>query len=419
MIAHILSTGEEVLLGDITDTNAAFLARRLKESGIRTQKTYTVGDDRAVLAETLRAIAGEAEICIVTGGLGPTVDDVTAEACADAASDTLVESSTALAGMRAYFKRRGFELTPENRKQALLPATAKILVNRHGTAPGFYITINHCLFFFLPGVPSEMKPMFTDQVRPILLDRFKLDSPLRIDRITVFGLGESKVGALLKGFDQAFPACKLGFRASFPMIEVKVTAGAADAASNLSMDKAKSWVIQRLGTTVVSADGLSLAQEVGRLLVSQGKTLAVAESCTGGLIASMMTDVSGSSDYFLFSGVTYSNEAKIGVLGVEKKTLIECGAVHERTAAQMALGARKTAGADWAVSTTGIAGPTGGTKEKPVGLVCIGIAGKGFSRAQSYTFPYDDRLMNKQIFAATALENLRQELVKGAGSGSG
>jgi len=175
--------------------------------------------------------------------------------------------------------------------------------------------------------------------------------------------------------------------------------------------KAKQWAIDHLENKVISPTGLSMAQQVGSLLIKQKKTLAIAESCTGGLIANMMTDVAGSSEYFLFSGVTYSNDAKMNILGVKKETIIEHGAVHELTALEMAIGARKKAGADFAISTTGVAGPTGGTKERPVGMVCIGIAGTKFLDAKTYRFTNDDRLMNKQMFAAMALELLRRHLV--------
>jgi len=203
-------------------------------------------------------------------------------------------------------------------------------------------------------------------------------------------------------------------RADFPIIEVKIVMSDShmDKSKALSQIKeAKLWVTGKLENRVISTKGMSMAQEAGRLLAQQNKTLAIAESCTGGLIANMMTDIDGSSDYFLFSGVTYSNDAKINILNVQKKTIIDHGAVHEQTALEMAKGAREKSGADFAISTTGIAGPTGGTKARPVGMVCIGIAGDNFARAETYQFPFDDRLQNKKMFAAMALELLRRHLV--------
>lgn len=417
MIAHLVSTGDEVLLGDVVDTNSAFLSNALAMLGIRVRKTTTVGDDADVIARILVETARQADICIVTGGLGPTRDDLTASACAKAAQKKLVLNMTAQKSMAAYFQKRGFELTKENKKQALLPETASVLVNISGTAPGFFIRIDQCLFFFLPGVPGEMRTMFKNVVVPELKRRFCLNEPVRIERLTVFGLPESKVGRLLEGFEALFPGLRLGFRADFPVIEVKIVSvqeAGKDNKKAVCMDKAKTWVIRHLEGKVVSETGLSMAQEVGRLLTVQNKTVAVAESCTGGLISSQLTDVSGSSEYFLFSGVTYANDAKVNILGVEKESLLKYGAVHELTAGQMASGARKKAGADIAVSTTGIAGPGGGTKEKPVGMVCIGIATRTFSSARTYFFPQRDRLMNKQMFAATALNLLRRHLIEGA-----
>jgi nicotinamide-nucleotide amidase len=234
-----------------------------------------------------------------------------------------------------------------------------------------------------------------------------------IERLTVFGLGESKAGFLLKEFENSYPEMRLGFRADFPIIEVKIVMSDSHMDKNKALSQikeAKLWVIGKLENRVISTKGLSMAQEAGRLLTQQKKTLAIAESCTGGLIANMMTDIDGSSDYFIFSGVTYSNDAKINILNVQKKTIIDHGAVHEQTAFEMAQGVRQKAGADFALSTTGIAGPTGGTKARPVGMVCIGIAGDDFAKAKTYKFSFNDRLQNKTMFATMALELLRRHL---------
>ncbi|MEN8211286.1 MAG: CinA family protein, partial [Thermodesulfobacteriota bacterium] len=230
-----------------------------------------------------------------------------------------------------------------------------------------------------------------------------------------FGLGESKVGFLLKEFENSYPKMRLGLRADFPIVEVKIVMSDSLMDKNkalIQIKEARHWVIGKLEKRVISTKGLSIAQEVGRLLTQQNKTLAIAESCTGGLIANMITDIDGSSDYFLFSGVTYANDAKIDILNVQKNTIIDHGAVHEQTALEMAQGARQKSGADFAISTTGIAGPTGGTKARPVGMVCIGIAGADFTNAKTYKFSFDDRLQNKKMFAAMALELLRRHLVK-------
>ncbi len=426
MIAEILSTGDEVLLGDIVDTNSGYLCGRLKEMGILVRQITSVGDSVTRISQALGQIAQRADLCLVTGGLGPTQDDLTAKACARAAKEELVLNPKALETMTAYFKKRGFELTRDNKKQAMLPASAGVLVNQNGTAPGFTLSLDQCVFYFMPGVPAEMKFMFEEAVKPKLADTFGLTREILIERLTIFGLPESRVGALLKGFDAKFPGMNLGFRARFPFIEVKIVCplegvvgsvgsvgGGRDCTDALGkqMDAAREWAISRLENKVISPRGQSLEQEVGKLLKEKKFTLAIAESCTGGLISNLVTDVAGSSDYFLFSAITYSNDAKMKVLGVAQNTLETHGAVHEQTALEMALGVKKTGNADWGISTTGIAGPTGGTIDKPVGTVCIGIAGPGVETAKQYTFNFGNRSRNKEMFAATALEVLRRRLM--------
>ncbi len=414
MIAQIISTGDEVLLGDIVDTNAAFLSANLKNLGIQVKGIHVVGDEVDAIVTTIEQVSYNADICIVTGGLGPTSDDLTALACSKAANDHLELKEDALNSMKSFFKKRGFDLTKENEKQAFLPIKSKMIKNNNGTAPGFYIKIHECVFFFLPGVPSEMRFMFKSEIKKILKNEFALNLNILIERITVFGLGESKVGWLLRDFNKRFPNLRLGFRANFPVIEVKIVNSEVvkiDNPARSIMGLAKNWVIEHLENKVVSKRGWSIAREVGHLLTTQKKTLAIAESCTGGLISNMITDVAGSSDYFLFTGVTYTNDAKIGVLGVNKETIIDHGAVHEQTALEMAIGVKKTIGADYGISTTGIAGPGGGTKEKPVGMVCIGIAGPNEAEAKTFHFSFEDRNKHKMIFAMTALELLRRDLL--------
>jgi nicotinamide-nucleotide amidase len=414
MIAQILSTGDEVLLGDIVDTNSGYLCERLKEMGILVQQITAVGDSVTRIRHALEQIAQRADICLVTGGLGPTQDDLTAKACAGAAKEELVLNSKALETMTAYFEKRGFDLTRDNKKQAMLPASAGVLVNQNGTAPGFTMSMGNCTFYFMPGVPSEMKAMFEEEVKPKLSDIFGLTREIFIERLTVFGLPESRVGALLEEFEAKFPGMNLGFRAKFPFIEVKIVCpmeGGSRDTMGKKMDAAREFAISRLENKVISPRGLALEQEVGRLLKEKKFTLAIAESCTGGLISNLVTDVAGSSDYFLFSAITYSNDAKMKVIGVAHATLEAHGAVHEQTALEMALGVKKAGDADWGISTTGIAGPAGGTVDKPVGRVCIGIAGPGVETAKQYTFNFGNRARNKKMFAATALEVLRRRLM--------
>lgn len=415
---HVLSTGNEVLLGDIIDTNSAFLCRQLRNSGVTVMKTSAVRDDMTALVEEIKSIASAVDICVMTGGLGTTCDDLTAAALAKAAGVEIKLDTAAMSSMKTFFDKRGFDLTPANEKQAMLPKGATFMENLQGTAPGFSMTIGNCRFFCMPGVSKEMKEMFDLRVRPQLNEITGHAGEIQVIRLMVFGMSESMVGQTLSGFSLQFPGIHLGFRIRFPMIEVKLSrlkeaGGASETAldGTNALTRAKKWVMEKIGPQVTSDQGLTLAQEVGRLLTTHGQTLSVAESCTGGLVSHQVTDVPGASDYFLFSATTYANSAKEAILNVSRQTLENNGAVDETTALEMAIGVRAAGGSDWGVSTTGIAGPTGGSEDKPVGTVCIGVAGPAGANAQRFMLDSGNRERNKQRFAAMALEMLRRALV--------
>ncbi len=415
MKAEIISTGNEVVTGAVNDTNSSWLASKLIELGILVKKIVCIGDDVKAISNAIQDSSKYADIVLVTGGLGPTNDDLTAEAAAFAAKDELVLRKSALAEIKAYFEKKGWDMPEINKKQAELPSRAEIIKNTAGTAPGFHMMFGKSLFVFMPGVPSEMKTMFKTGVEPLIRRHLGLKEKIVLRKLVVFGMPEAEVGMHLKGFKQQFPGIELGFRANFPLIEVKLFCmNTAGTHTNLDsyLNEAKNWVESKIGRYIISSEGLSMEEEVGRLLIAGSFTIAVAESCTGGLIADMLTSVPGSSDYFLFSGVTYSNDAKIAVLGVSEDTIMEKGAVHVETARQMAEGAKRISNATYGISTSGIAGPGGGSPAKPVGTVCIGVTGPDFSEAKSYYFPFKKRSMNKKIFAVTALELLRRKLIK-------
>lgn len=420
MLAEILATGDEVLTGALVDTNTAWLAERLEAVGLNVVRHHTVGDRTEILSAVFREVGDRAEVALVTGGLGPTADDLSGEAAGMAAGSPLELAPGALASVRAYFESRGRTMPPSNEKQARLPRDAEVLDNPAGTAPGFALTIGRCRFYFMPGVPHEMRRMFREQVRPRLIAMLGANRPLhRIRTIVSFGLPESSVGERMEGFDIAFPGMRLGFRAAFPEIHVKLYAADRDAdALEGRLNGAARWVAERLGRRTVSLDGKSLEATVGDSLRNRGETLAAAESCTGGLIADRITEVPGSSAYFLFSAVTYANEAKIRVLGVREETLRTRGAVSEETVREMAAGARRVAGATYGIATSGIAGPEGGTSEKPVGTVCIGLATPDETISRRYLFQFPRRSMNKRMFAAAALDLLRRRISKRDGTDS-
>ncbi len=413
MKAEILATGDEVVTGAVVDSNSAFIAEKLEESGIDVTRHSCVKDDMDMLASVLEEIGGRSDIAVVSGGLGPTTDDITAAAAAKAAGVTTALDIEAQKTMAGYFKGRGIDMPTSNNKQAMLPEGSKCIANPVGTAPGFVLTIGKCNCFFVPGVPYEMRKMIVDAVLPQIETLQGSDRKIiRTKTMPLFGLAESVVSEKLEGFAACFPGVRLGFRPVFPIIHVKLYISGDNVLEvGKLLSKATEWIMDRLEKWIVSDTDETLEAVVGRLLIDNSATVAVAESCTGGLISSMLTDVPGSSDYFLFSGVTYSNQAKMDVLGVRPDTLEEFGAVHEETVKQMAEGTRRIAGATYGIATSGIAGPDGGTDEKPVGTVCIGIAGPDGSKGKRYHFPFPKRSMNKKIFAMAAIELLRREIL--------
>jgi nicotinamide-nucleotide amidase len=413
MKAELLATGDEIRTGALVDSNSAYLAEHLEHHGVSVVRHSSVGDDLDDLTAVIKEIGARADIAVVTGGLGPTVDDRSAEAAARAAGVELVHDDQALANVEAFFKQLGRPFSESNRKQALIPRGAQCLPNAVGTAPGFALAVGRCTFFFLPGVPHEMKKMFSEQVLA------KVDA-LRgaqcchhqTRTLSTFGLPESVVGEKVAGVESVFPGVALGLRAKFPEIQVKLYHQDRSRQAGIDLlESAAQWVSRQLGDHIFSVEGAPMAAEVGKLLASGKATLAVAESCTGGLVANWLTNTPGSSDYFLLSAVTYDNQAKVNLLGVSQETLNQCGAVHEKVAAQMARGVRKAGGADYGLATTGIAGPGGGSPQKPVGTVCIAAASAEATVTRRLCFSFGQRLMKKRIFAMAALDTLRRVLL--------
>ena len=288
MLAEILATGEEIRTGALVDTNSAHIARALEAAGVEVVRLGAVGDDLPRLKAVLVEIGARAEAAVVTGGLGPTVDDLSAQAAAEAAGLDLVQDPAALAAIEEFYRRRNRSLNPSVRKQALLPRGAEMLANPVGTAPGFSLQIGGCRFFFLPGVPSEMKRMLAEQVLPGIE---RMRGPVREHRpvrtFSCFGLTESLTGERVEGREGRFPGVKLGLRAKFPEVQVKLyTSDASEAAALARLDAASDWVRGRLGDRLFSETGAAMEAVVGALLQARKATLAVAESCTGGLLAS-------------------------------------------------------------------------------------------------------------------------------------
>ncbi len=413
MIGEILATGDEIRSGALVDSNSAHIARKLEAAGIAVVRHTCVGDSRSALVEAIREIGQRADVAVVTGGLGPTEDDLSAAAAAEAAGVPCAFNDQAMEEIERFFKGRPRMMSDSNRKQAFLPRGAVLLQNPVGSAPGFSMKVGRCLFFFLPGVPAEMKKMLAEQVLPRLPRISSGPGTVCLTRtLSTFGLTEAATGERLAGLSEAFPGIKLGLRAKFPEIQVKLYAyGRADQDLEKSMEKACAWVAEKLGKRLVSIEGDPMEVVLGRLLLERNATVAVAESCTGGLISHRLTNVPGSSGYFLFSAVTYSNASKVRVLAVSPEILERFGAVHEETAKAMAVGVKRLSGADYGLSTTGIAGPEGGSDEKPVGTVCIGLASPGRVFSKRLHFSFLSRLAHKKIFAQSAMDMLRLELL--------
>jgi len=376
MTTAVLSIGTELTRGELVNTNAAWLGEELTKLGFDVVEHTTVDDHLDRIVALLHSFAETHRVVIVTGGLGPTSDDLTTAAAAKAAGVELRRDESVIEGIRQKFKAFGRVMPESNAKQGDFPEGAGILSNPVGTAPGFAMTLGQARFFFVPGVPREMKHIFQESIVPAIA---ALAEPRTHQvHLRTFGMTESGVAEALHGLEKVHEGLTLGYRAHFPEIEVKVhvRADSAAEAERLSHSIANE-VRALLGDAVFGGRADSFAQVVGQALRDQGKTLAVAESCTGGQVGEMLTRIPGASDYLLLDAVVYANSAKESVLGVSPDVLLTHGAVSSETAAAMAEGALRVAGADIAVSITGVAGPSGGTEDKPVGTVWFALARKG------------------------------------------
>jgi nicotinamide-nucleotide amidase len=398
--AEILTIGDEVLRGEIVDTNKSFLADRLLGLDIETHFQTSVRDDPPAMIDAFRRAASRSDITLVSGGLGPTRDDLTAAVLAEAFGLELVLDEAALETIRHFFHSRGREMTENNVSQARFPEGADILPNPLGTAPGFSIAQGTTHFFCLPGVPNEMHRMMDEQVMP------------RIEAIARprGAVGESSLDDELKDI-AASGDVSLGFRTAFPDNYLRPLARAASAEqAEARLDQICDAIRERLGPLVYGEDEQSLDAVVGQMLAERGMTIAVAESCTGGLIAKRITDNPGSSAYFAGGVVAYSNAAKSDLLGVPAAALEAHGAVSDPVARAMAEGVRERFGVDIGIATTGVSGPDGGTDAKPIGLVHIALARGGAVYADSFVFRMD-RPRHRLLTSQVALDWVRRTLL--------
>lgn len=383
MKATIVTIGDEILIGQIVDTNSVSIAKRLNSIGITIAEKLSIGDSKEVIIETLSRVMQTSNVVIITGGLGPTKDDITKHTLAEMFGSKLIYNDTEGEHVRALLARRGIEFTELNRGQAMLPECCTVLHNAHGTAPGMWFdTPQGGVVVSLPGVPFEMEHLMEDEVIPRLQRRFELRSIVHRTLITR-GIPESILAERIAHWEDALPDyLHLAYLPAPNVVRLRLSAYDVDRKQATEDIEAQFNTLRKIiGDNIVGYEGSTVEAQLHDILLKRGKTLAVAESCTGGMIASKFTAMAGASAYFRGGVVAYANEAKRDILGVRMED-IECfGAVSEVVALEMAEGVRRITGADYAIATTGIAGPAGGSKHKPVGTVWMAIATPEGSRA--------------------------------------
>ena len=412
MNAYIISIGDELLIGQTTNTNAVFIGEKLSEININVIKIVAVADDEESIMDEFKLGNEKSDLVIVTGGLGPTHDDIT-RACVVNFFDTeLVENKDVLENINMLFSKRNRELTEVNRAQALVPKISEPIKNMHGTAPGMWIENNNKIFIVMPGVPYEMKAMMNNFILPKLSGLLK-ESGIVIKRsnLQTIGIAESTLSDRLGNLDEMLDGAKIAFLPSIVGVKLRITVETDDE------EKAKNRLVEieqkirtKVGRFIYGKDEETLEEVIGRLLIERDMKISTAESCTGGLIASTLTNISGSSAYFERGIVCYTNASKVEILRVDEDTLAEQGAVSMEVAMQMADGVKSTSGSDIGIAVTGIMGPTGATTDKPIGLVYIGYCDEKVCTAKKFVFG-NERLLNKQRTMQAALNMVRKQLL--------
>ncbi len=413
MRVEIVVIGNELLDGGLADTNTARLGRLLRGHGLRIRQGQTVPDEPEVIVDALRLAGSRADLVLVTGGLGPTEDDLTIAAAAAFAGAPMVEDAPTLETIRRRFERRGLPFTPNNAKQASAPEGAAILHNAIGTAPGVKMEVDGTTFFFFPGVPAELDRLAVDHLVPWLSDKGGA-RPMHSVVLKTFGRTESQVATLLEPLPRD-PRLHVAYRAHFPLIQVTLLVSEPDPGeAQRFMASLRGQAHDLLGPIVFTEDPEeSFSAAIGRLLSAAGATVALAESCTGGLVAKLITDVPGSSGWFHEGAVTYSNDAKERLLGVPGALISDHGAVSEPVARAMAEGIRERAQSDYGLAITGVAGPGGGSAAKPVGTVHFALASADGTIHKRRRLPFDRR-RNRVVSAWAVLDLLRRELIRKA-----
>lgn len=405
MNAIVISIGDELLIGQTLNTNAGWMGSELNKNGVELTEVLTVCDDGKAIQDALSYAGDKARLVLVTGGLGPTKDDITKKAFADYFNAPLLENKEALDNVERFFKRYNLDMLPVNKLQALVPKGCEMLLNKAGTAPGMWMEHEEVVFVSMPGVPSEMKYLMDNEVLPRIKKRFKLPVIVHQTMMTQ-GIGESYIAEEIKDIEEGLPKhIKLAYLPSPGIVKMRLS-GRGDDESKLlkEIDGIFSKIESRISKHVFSKNEAQLQEIIGGVFRAEKLTISTAESLTSGALASRITSVPGASEYFIGSVIAYANDVKIHQLGVSENVLKSAGAVSGEVVKQMAIGAQNLFGTDYAISTSGIAGPGGGTDEKPVGTVWIAIAGpKGVVTEQFQMGKGRDRVVEKTIFSALNL----------------
>lgn len=407
MQAAVLTIGDELLNGSTVDTNSAFIGKELANLGIQLLEKSTIADTKEAITLHLDRLLPKVGLIILTGGLGPTADDITKTTLTGYFNTRLVRNEYVLGHIADRFATRGLVMTDRNREQALVPETADVLQNDMGTAPGMWFTHNDTSVISLPGVPYEMQHLMVERVLPRIRKEF--DLPVIIHHhIMTSGIGESWLADKIRDIESDLPPhISLAYLPSPGIVKLRLTGRGEDRARMENEIRFQSnRLTERLGNHVYGYDGISLQEAVGKRLLSLKATLSLAESCTGGNIGSLITEIPGSSSYFMGSVISYDNRIKEQLLGIDPDILNSYGAVSEETVNAMLQGVSALMQTDYAIAVSGVAGPGGGTEEKPVGTVYIGVSGKGTTRIKRYNFTHD-RLINIRYSSIYALHELR------------
>ncbi len=412
MKAYIITIGDEILVGNTLNTNAAFIGEKLFEINIPVIKTSVVGDDNTSILNELKLASSACDLIISTGGLGPTHDDVTRKSIVDFFKTELIESKEVLEDIKNLFEKRKRKVTNVNIDQAKVPNIAEVIRNQLGTAPGLWIEKSKKIYVIMPGVPVEMESMMDSTVIPKLNDKIgSSQTKIKMKTLLTTGIPESTLYERLGNLDDLLNGARLAFLPNQFGVKLRFSVEGDDEKDiHDRLVEVEQRIRSKAGRFIYGVDDDSLEAVVGKLLLERELKISAAESCTGGLVGNMLTNISGSSKYFERGIICYSNAAKVELLKVDEDTLQEHGAVSMEIAMQMAEGVKSTSGADIRLSTTGIMGPTGATTNKPVGLVYIGYCDDKVCTAKKFNFG-DDRLLNKQRTAQAALDFVRRQLL--------